>query len=86
MAKTTATEKAKLSFFQKFVLFFKNLGKRIASSFKDMVAELKKVSWPTRKELINYTLIVLAFMAVMAIVIGLLDTAAAWLVSFIIGT
>ena len=86
MAKTNVTEKANLSFFQKFVLFFKNLGKRFVTSFKDMFAELKKVSWPTRKELINYTLIVLAFMAVMAIIIGLLDTGAAWLVSFIIGT
>ncbi|HIS00691.1 MAG TPA: preprotein translocase subunit SecE [Candidatus Excrementavichristensenella intestinipullorum] len=51
-----------------------------------MYSELKKVTWPTRKEMINYTLVVLAFMLVMGVVIGLLDGGAAWLVSAIIGT
>lgn len=86
MAKTNAPAKEKLSFPKKFVLFFKNLGLRIGGSFKDMFAELKKVTWPTRKEMINYTLVVLAFMLVMGVVIGLLDGGAAWLVSAIIGT
>ena len=86
MAKTNAPAKEKLSFPKKFVLFFKNLGLRIGNSFKDMYAELKKVTWPTRKELINYTLVVLAFMLVMGVIIGLLDGGAAWLVSVIIGT
>lgn len=86
MAKTNAPAKEKLSFPKKFVLFFKNLGLRIGGSFKDMYSELKKVTWPTRKEMINYTLVVLAFMLVMGVVIGLLDGGAAWLVSTIIGT
>ncbi len=86
MAKTNAPAKEKLSFPKKFVLFFKNLGLRIGGSFKDMYSELKKVTWPTRKEMINYTLVVLAFMLVMGVVIGLLDGGAAWLVSAIIGT
>lgn len=86
MAKTNAPAKEKLSFPKKFVLFFKNLGLRMGGSFKDMYSELKKVTWPTRKEMINYTLVVLAFMLVMGVVIGLLDGGAAWLVSAIIGT
>ena len=86
MAKTNAPAKEKLSFPKKFGLFFKNLGLRIGGSFKDMYSELKKVTWPTRKEMINYTLVVLAFMLVMGVVIGLLDGGAAWLVSAIIGT
>ena len=86
MAKTNAPAKEKLSFPKKFFLFFKNLGLRIGGSFKDMYSELKKVTWPTRKEMINYTLVVLAFMLVMGVVIGLLDGGAAWLVSAIIGT
>ncbi|MEF9894147.1 MAG: preprotein translocase subunit SecE [Clostridia bacterium] len=86
MANSTNTQsKVKPSFPKRFVLFFKNLGLRIFRSFKDMFAELKKVTWPTRKELINYTLVVLAFMAVMGVIIGLLDGGAAWLVSVIIG-
>lgn len=40
---------------------------------KDVVAELKRVTWPTKKELINYTLAVLAFVAVSAVVIYALD-------------
>ena len=86
MAKTNAPAKEKLSFPKKFVLFFKNLGLRIGGSFKDMYSELKKVTWPTRKEMINFTLVVLAFMLVMGVVIGLLDGGAACLVSAIIGT
>ena len=83
MAKTNASDK-KQNFFQKFILFFKNLGLRFGRSFKDMYAELKKVTWPTRKELLNYTLVVLAFMATMAVIIGALDAGVAWLVSVLI--
>ncbi len=36
-------------------------------------SELKKVSWPTPKEMVNYTLTVLAFVALMAVIIGALD-------------
>lgn len=46
---------------------------RIGKFFKDVFGELKKVTWPTRKELVSYTLTVLAFVAVMAIIVGVLD-------------
>ncbi len=41
--------------------------------FKEVIAELKKLTWPTRKELISYTAAVFAFLIGMAIVIALLD-------------
>ena len=69
----------------KFVGFFKKLGLRIARSFKDMIAEMKKVTWPSKEELINYSLVVLAFMVVMGVVIGLIDGASGWIVSLIVG-
>ena len=53
-------------------------------SFKNMWAELKKVSWPSRKELTNYSIVVLSFMVLMAIVIGLLDTGASELIRTLI--
>ncbi|MDI9505847.1 MAG: preprotein translocase subunit SecE [Candidatus Excrementavichristensenella sp.] len=85
MAKKNAPAKqGEKNFFQKFIGFFKNLALRIAGSFKDMASELKKVTWPTRKELINYSLVVLTFMLVMGVIIGLLDGGAAWLVSVLI--
>ena len=48
-----ANETAKPNFFQKVGRFFKNLGLKIANSFKMMYHELKKVTWPSRKELVN---------------------------------
>lgn len=86
MAKPNINEKqAKPNFLTKTGHFFKNLGIRVVRSFKDMYAELKKVTWPSRNELVNYTLVVLAFMAAMAVIIGLIDGGAAALVSWIIG-
>ncbi len=54
-------------------------------SFKNMIAELKKVTWPSRKDLINYSVIVIAFMVLMAVVIGLLDLGASTLLRNLIG-
>lgn len=67
----------------KFVAFIKNLPQRIATPFKNMWHELKKVTWPTKKDLINYTCIVLLFMVFMGVVIGLLDMGASKLVTAI---
>ena len=72
--------KKKPNFISKIGLFFKRLYKRVVGSFREMFAELKKVTWPTRSALINYTLIVLAFMVLMGIIIYGLDTGAAALV------
>ena len=49
-----------------------------------MVAELKKVAWPSKKDLINYSIVVIAFVVVLAIVVGLLDTGASFLVKKLI--
>ena len=83
MAKTNETAAAKGNFFNKAVYFCKNLGIRIARSFKDMYAELKKVTWPQRSELINYSLVVLGFMVAMGIVIFVIDAGAGALVQLI---
>jgi len=86
MAKDTEATKEKAGFFQKVGLFFKNLFWRFVNSFKNMAFELKKVTWPTRSELINYSLVVLAFMVAMAIIIGIIDTGAAKFSQWIIGS
>ena len=67
----------------KFLAFIKNLPMRILKSFKDMYAELKKVTWPTRKELMNYSLIVVAFLVVMGVVILGIDLLSAGFVNLI---
>ncbi|MGX6602870.1 preprotein translocase subunit SecE [Micromonosporaceae bacterium Da 78-11] len=46
---------------------------RIGAFFREVVSELRKVIWPTRKELLTYTTIVIVFVAIMTTIVGLLD-------------
>ena len=59
-----------------------NFFARIALFVRQIIGELKKVVAPTRKELINYTLVVLVFVVIMMVIVTLLDlafgTAVAW--------
>ena len=57
---------------------------RVKNAFKNMVAELKKVSWPSKKDLVNYSLLVIGFLVILAIVVGGLDTASSFLVKQLI--
>ena len=57
---------------------------RIANAFKNTAAELKKVAWPSRKDLINYSVLVIAFVVVLAVIVGLLDTGSSLLVKKLI--
>lgn len=41
--------------------------------FRGVVSELKKVSWPSRKELTNTTMVVLAFIVIFSVVVGIID-------------
>ena len=47
--------------------------KRIAKFFRDMKGEVKKVVWPSRKQVLNHTLVVIGFVVLAAIIIGGLD-------------
>ena len=49
---------------------------RIKQGVKETKAELKKVQWPTWKQTMNNTLIVIAFCAVVCLCIFLFDTIA----------
>ncbi len=68
----------------KFTAWCKALPRRIAKPFKNMVAELKKVSWPTKRKLIACSVTVLLFMLFMGVVIGLLDMGASALVKLLV--
>ena len=46
---------------------------KISSFFKGVRSELRKVSWPTKKELINYTIVVMVAVALMTVVVWGLD-------------
>ncbi len=57
---------------------------RLVEYFKDTRGEIRKVSWPTRSQLINLTLIVLAVTTAMALFLGALDLVFAQLVSLLV--
>ena len=48
-------------------------GNRISGFFREVVSELRKVIWPTRKELLTYTGVVIVFVTVMTTIVALLD-------------
>jgi preprotein translocase subunit SecE len=52
---------------------------------KQVVAELRKVIWPNRKQMVTYTTVVLVFLAFMVTLIGGVDLGLAKLVTLIFG-
>ncbi|WJY26994.1 MULTISPECIES: preprotein translocase subunit SecE [Sporosarcina] len=46
---------------------------KITSFFKNVVTEMRKVSWPKRKDLTRYTIVVLSTVVFMAVYFGLVD-------------
>ncbi len=53
--------------------FLKELPKKVAKFFRDVLHELKRVTWPNRKALLTYTLVVLATIAIFGVILGLYD-------------
>lgn len=51
----------------------KGFGENLKAYFSDVKAEVKKVTWPTRKDIIKDTFVVLAFAFAFAAVLGGLD-------------
>ncbi|MFB0834064.1 preprotein translocase subunit SecE [Arthrobacter halodurans] len=46
---------------------------RLALFLRQVIAELKKVVTPTRRELVNYTLMVLGFVVLVMLIVSALD-------------
>ncbi len=61
---------------------FKNFPSITLTYFKEVKSEMSKVTWPTRKETIHYTLIVIGISLVVALFLGGLD----YLFTFLIRT
>jgi preprotein translocase subunit SecE len=52
---------------------------------RQVIAELRKVIWPTRKELVTYTTVAIVFVLVMMGIVTGLDTGFTWLVTKVFG-
>jgi preprotein translocase subunit SecE len=73
-AKAPATVDERLGFFG-----------RIARFVREVVAELRKVNWPSRNELITYTSVVVVFVVIMVLIVAGLDYAFGWSVGKVFG-
>jgi len=54
-------------------------GKDFVGFARDSVAEAKKVVWPTRKETLQVTAVVFAFVLVLALFMWIVDSSLSWL-------
>ena len=72
--KAKADRAAKKSWFGRMMLFF-----------RQVIAELKKVVTPTRKELLNFTGVVLVFVVIMMVLVWGLDQIFGFVVLFVFG-
>lgn len=62
MADTNLTTTNKASF-----------GERVSKFFKETKSELKKVTWPTKEQLIHNTGVIITFIIIVTIILSVLD-------------
>ncbi|HIR08094.1 MAG TPA: preprotein translocase subunit SecE [Candidatus Pullichristensenella stercoripullorum] len=74
----------KKNIFKRIGGFFVRLVKGIGRKFREMFYELKKVTWPTKKDMINYSVVVLVFIVIMGVIIGVIDLGAGKLVELLV--
>ncbi|MDH6181966.1 preprotein translocase subunit SecE [Microbacteriaceae bacterium SG_E_30_P1] len=58
---------------------------RMALFIRQVFAELRKVVTPTRRELINFTLVVLVFVVIMMAIVYGFDQLSSFIVTFVFG-
>ena len=60
-------------------------GKRFFAYCQDAIAETKKVVWPSRKETVQSTAVVVGFVVIMALFLWVVDASLVWLVRMLVG-
>ena len=60
-------------------------GKEFFAFAQEAWQEAGRVSWPTRKETVQTTLIVFGFVVIMALILFSIDTTLAWIVNLLTG-
>jgi preprotein translocase subunit SecE len=58
---------------------------RLSRFVREVIAELGKVIWPTRKELVTYTAVVIVFVSAMTALVAGMDIGFAKLVVWVFG-
>jgi preprotein translocase subunit SecE len=67
------------------VAWFTAPGKELFVFAQESWREAGKVSWPTRKETLQTTLVVFAFAVIMALFLFAIDTSLAWMIKMLTG-
>jgi preprotein translocase subunit SecE len=58
---------------------------RIQQFFRDVMAEFRRVTWPSRDDVLNSTVVVLAVVFALAAFLWAVDLSLAWVVGRIVG-
>lgn len=58
--------------------------KRLTEFFRGVAREMRKVSWPKRKELTKYTIVVLATVIIMSVFFAVVDLGISELIRLVI--
>jgi len=58
--------------------------KKMIRYFRDLKAEFKKIVWPSKKQIINNTLVVIVVVVVLGALIAALDSVLALIVQFVL--
>ncbi|MDR2140585.1 MAG: preprotein translocase subunit SecE [Deltaproteobacteria bacterium] len=58
---------------------------RLFNFFRDAKKELARVSWPTRKETVKSTAVLLVLVAISAAYLGLVDSFLSWILRLLVG-
>ncbi len=58
---------------------------KIRQFFADVALEGKRITWPSRRELVDSTIVVLVFIVLLAIIIGCCDQVIRKVLAFILG-
>jgi preprotein translocase subunit SecE len=59
---------------------------KITNYIKSSIEEMKKVTWPTKKETYNYTLLVIGISIGVAVFLGSMDYIFSWLLQIAINS
>ena len=68
------------------LMWFTQSGRTFAAFSRESWEEAKRVVWPSRKETMQTTLVVFAFVFIMALFLWMVDASLLWLTHRIIGT
>ena len=68
------------------LMWFTEAGRTFAAFSRESWEEAKRVVWPSRKETMQTTLVVFAFVFIMALFLWVVDASLLWLTQYLIGS